>query len=105
MAAVQDDVYRLAQRMLRHTEDAQGATQEALVMMVTRVDSFRAEASFRSGPTGGGQPSARPAEGPGGTGGPHLRRFTEDLDEGLAEEGKLGCTHRVRWAAADGPGS
>ena len=106
VAAVQDDVYRLALRMLWHPEDAQDATQEALVRIVTRVGSFRGEASFRTW-------AYRVAAN-------HLlnrrkgrverenltfRRFAEDLGEGLAEEPasgpdaellaqevKLGCT-------------
>jgi RNA polymerase sigma factor (sigma-70 family) len=46
VAAVQDDVYRLALRMLWHPEDAKDASQEALVRIVTRVASFRGDAAF-----------------------------------------------------------
>ena len=52
VAAVQDDVYRLALRMLWHPEDAQDATQEALVRIVTRVGSFRVRRPSGPGPTG-----------------------------------------------------
>jgi RNA polymerase sigma factor (sigma-70 family) len=44
--AVQDDVYRLARRMLWHPADAEDATQEILVRLVTRLDAFRGEAAF-----------------------------------------------------------
>jgi RNA polymerase sigma factor (sigma-70 family) len=43
---VQDDVYRLAMRMLWHPADAEDATQEILVRLVTRLDGFRGEAAF-----------------------------------------------------------
>jgi RNA polymerase sigma factor (sigma-70 family) len=43
---VQDDVYRLALRMLWHPADAEDATQEILVRLVTRLDAFRGEAAF-----------------------------------------------------------
>jgi RNA polymerase sigma factor (sigma-70 family) len=44
--AVQDDLYRLALRMLWHPADAEDATQEILVRLVTRLDAFRGEAAF-----------------------------------------------------------
>jgi RNA polymerase sigma factor (sigma-70 family) len=43
---VADDVYRLSLRMLWHPQDAEDATQEILVKVVTRLDSFRGEAAF-----------------------------------------------------------
>jgi RNA polymerase sigma factor (sigma-70 family) len=43
--ALQDDVYRLALRMLWNREDAEDATQEILVRIVTRLSQFQ----FRSG--------------------------------------------------------
>jgi len=43
---VQDDVYRLAVRMLWHPADAEDATQEILIRLVTRLDAFRGEAAF-----------------------------------------------------------
>jgi RNA polymerase sigma factor (sigma-70 family) len=46
--AIADDVYRLALRMLWHPQDAEDASQEALVRIVTRIASFRGEASFRT---------------------------------------------------------
>jgi len=42
----QDGVYRLALRMLWHPADAEDATQEILVRLVTRLDAFRGEAAF-----------------------------------------------------------
>jgi RNA polymerase sigma factor (sigma-70 family) len=103
---VQDDVYRLALRMLWHPEDAEDATQEALIRIVTRIGSYRGEAAFRTW-------AYRVAAN-------HIlnrrksrverenlsfRRFGEQLDEGLtkpddtapdadllAQDVKLGCT-------------
>src|SRR5258707_7048608 len=43
---VADDVYRLSLRVLWHPQDAEDATQEILVKVVTRLDSFRGEAAF-----------------------------------------------------------
>jgi len=45
---VQDDVFRLALRMTGSPEDARDACQEILVKVVTRLDSFRGDASVRS---------------------------------------------------------
>jgi RNA polymerase sigma factor (sigma-70 family) len=45
---VRDDVYNLALRMLWHPADAEDATQEALVKVVTGLGSFRGEAAFRT---------------------------------------------------------
>jgi RNA polymerase sigma factor (sigma-70 family) len=46
--AVQDDVYRLALRMTGCPEDARDACQEILIKVVTRLDSFRGDASVRT---------------------------------------------------------
>jgi RNA polymerase sigma factor (sigma-70 family) len=106
VVAVRDDVYRLALRMLWHPQDAEDATQEALIRIVTRIHSYRGEAAFRTW-------AYRVAAN-------HItnwrlsrvererldfRRFGEELAEGLedpdpttpdaallAEEVKLGCT-------------
>jgi len=48
VAAIQDDIYRLALRMVWHPEDAKDAAQEALVRIVTRIASFRGDAAFRT---------------------------------------------------------
>jgi RNA polymerase sigma factor (sigma-70 family) len=123
--AVRDDVYRLALRMLWHPEDAEDATQEALIRIMTRIGSYRGEAAF-------GTWAYRVAAN-------HIlnwrqsrverenlnfRRFGEQLDEGLAEpesagpdarllaeEVKLGCTlgmllcldrdHRLAYVLGD----
>jgi RNA polymerase sigma factor (sigma-70 family) len=45
---VQDDVYRLALRMLWHPQDAEDATQEILFKIVTSVATFRGESAFRT---------------------------------------------------------
>ena len=46
--AVQNDVYRLAQRMLYLPADAEDATQEILVRVVTRLGSFEGRSRFRT---------------------------------------------------------
>jgi RNA polymerase sigma factor (sigma-70 family) len=43
---IQDRVYGLALRMLGHPADAEDATQEILVKVVTHIDSFRQESTF-----------------------------------------------------------
>jgi RNA polymerase sigma factor (sigma-70 family) len=48
LASVGDDVYRLALRMLWHPQDAEDATQEALIRIMTRIGSYRGEAAFRT---------------------------------------------------------
>ena len=105
IAAVQDDIHRLAVRMLWDPEDAKDAAQEALTRIVTRIASYRGEAAFRTW-------SYRVAAN-------HIinwrqsrterenlnfRRFADQLHEGLADpepgpeaallaqEVKLGCT-------------
>ena len=40
LSALQDDVYGLALRMLRNHDDAEGATQEILIRVVTRLAQF-----------------------------------------------------------------
>jgi RNA polymerase sigma factor (sigma-70 family) len=46
--AIQDDVYRLALRMTACVQDAEDATQEVLIKVITRLESFRGEASVRT---------------------------------------------------------
>jgi RNA polymerase sigma factor (sigma-70 family) len=48
VAAIQDDVYRLALRMTAHPQDAEDASQEILVKVVTRLEGFLGEASIRT---------------------------------------------------------
>ncbi|MBU2551938.1 MAG: RNA polymerase sigma factor [Proteobacteria bacterium] len=43
---VQDRIYGLALRMLYHPADAEDATQEILIKIVTRLDGFRGESAF-----------------------------------------------------------
>jgi RNA polymerase sigma factor (sigma-70 family) len=45
---IQDDVHRLALRMLWHPQDAEDATQEILFKVVTSVATFRGESAFRT---------------------------------------------------------
>ena len=46
--ALQDDIFRLALRMTAHPADAEDVTQEVLIKIVTRLDSFRGESSIRT---------------------------------------------------------
>jgi RNA polymerase sigma factor (sigma-70 family) len=46
--AVSNDVYRLALRMTGNVPDAQDATQEVLIKVITRLSSYRAEASLKT---------------------------------------------------------
>ncbi len=48
VAGVQRDVYALALRFLWHREDAEDATQEILVRVVTHVGAFEGRSSFRT---------------------------------------------------------
>jgi len=48
VGAVQPQVHGLAWRFLWHPEDAEDATQEILVRLVTRISSFRGESRFRT---------------------------------------------------------
>lgn len=48
VAAVQDDVYRLALRMAGHPQDAEDACQEILIKIITRIEGFRGESSVRT---------------------------------------------------------
>src|SRR4051812_45963570 len=47
MEAIQDDVYRLSFRMLGPS-DAQDASQEVLVKVLTHLGSFRGESRFKT---------------------------------------------------------
>lgn len=46
--AVQQDVYRVALRFLWHPQDAEDATQEVLIRVITGLGSFRGDSAFRS---------------------------------------------------------
>jgi RNA polymerase sigma factor (sigma-70 family) len=45
---IQDRLYNLSLRMLYHPADAEDATQEILIKVITRLGSFRGEGPFRS---------------------------------------------------------
>lgn len=125
VAGVQDQVYRLALRMLWHPQDAEDATQDALVRIATRVASYRGEAAFR---TWAYRVAANVIlnrrKGRVEREELTFRQFGEDLAEGLAEadpdrsdagllaeEVKLGCTlgmllcldrpHRLAFVLSD----
>jgi len=44
--ALKDDIYGLAMRMLWHPQDAEDATQEILIKVITHLGSFRGESAF-----------------------------------------------------------
>lgn len=44
--AIQNQIYRLAMRMLWHPEDAEDATQEILVRAITHLSDFQGKSSF-----------------------------------------------------------
>jgi RNA polymerase sigma factor (sigma-70 family) len=46
--AVSNDVYRLALRMTGNVADAEDATQEVLIKVITRLGSYRAESSLKT---------------------------------------------------------
>jgi len=48
VAAIQDDIYKLALRMVAQPSDAEDATQEILIKVLTRLSSFRAEAAVKT---------------------------------------------------------
>ena len=45
---MQDDIYQMSLKMLWHPADAEDASQEILIKMITHLDSFRGESSFRT---------------------------------------------------------
>lgn len=48
VSRIRGDVHRLARRMLRHAPDAEDASQEILIKVVTHLASFRGESAFRT---------------------------------------------------------
>ena len=46
--AIQKEVYQLALRFLGHPQDAEDATQEILIRIVTGLDGFRGKSAFRT---------------------------------------------------------
>jgi len=48
LAAIQDDIYELALRMLGHPADAEDAAQEILIVVLTHLGSFRGESALKT---------------------------------------------------------
>ncbi|MBI3402259.1 MAG: RNA polymerase sigma factor [Acidobacteria bacterium] len=48
VAAIRHDIYNLAVRMLWHPADAEDATQEILLRIVTKLATFRGDSAFRT---------------------------------------------------------
>ena len=44
---IKDDVYKLSMRMLGHPSDAEDATQEVLIKVLTHLGSFRGDSASR----------------------------------------------------------
>jgi RNA polymerase sigma factor (sigma-70 family) len=90
---IRDRVYGLALRMLWHPEDAEDATQEILVKVVTRLSSFRGESAFttwvyRVASNHLLSTRKRRAERTEIT----FERFEEQLEEGLADTSRPPAT-------------
>lgn len=45
VAGVQDRIYRLAMRFLGHPQDARDATQEILILLITKLSTFRGDSA------------------------------------------------------------
>jgi RNA polymerase sigma factor (sigma-70 family) len=83
---IQQPIYSLAMRMLWHPEDARDATQETLIRIVTRLESFRGDSRFMTWayPVAANQllscrQSRVEAQGYS------FDRFAAELDEGLSD--------------------
>lgn len=48
VAAIEPDVRKLALRFLWHPQDAEDATQEILIRVMTRLETYRGESAFRT---------------------------------------------------------
>ena len=48
LRSIQDGIYKLALRVLGHPSDAEDATQEILLVVLTHLGSFRGESAFRT---------------------------------------------------------
>ena len=84
---MRNQIYSLALRMLWHPADAEDATQEILIRIVTHLGSFRGESAFStwSLPRGRQLPLDH-AQAPGRTGGTDVRALCRTTRIGLAPE-------------------
>jgi len=113
--AIRDDIYGLSIRMLGHPADAEDATQEILIKVLTHLGDFRGEARFRTWYWTIAQRhllrfrrsrieqaatsfEALGAMGDAGLGAPPLRGVSETELPVLAEEVKLGCIEAMLCA-------
>ena len=106
LRGVQNDVYNLALRFLWHPQDAEDATQEILVRVLTGLGGFRGESAFRTWVYRVACNALLAARKRGMEQQPlSFDAFAEDLEHGLAdradddvenqlllEEVKIGCT-------------
>src|ERR1700730_476679 len=86
VAGVQDQVYGLALRMLRHPEDARDAAQEILVRIVTHLGGFRGESRFTTWVYRLAANYLIGARQSGLEQGYGFDRFARELDQGLSDE-------------------
>lgn len=108
--SLQDPLYRLALRMVLRPSDAEDATQEILIRVMTRLASWRGEATLLtwSYRVGVNYLLNLRRQSPHEAGAVTLEEFREDLADGLAsadyagpdadllaEEVRLGCTQAV----------
>ncbi|WP_157739052.1 RNA polymerase sigma factor [Labrenzia sp. VG12] len=52
LSGVQDQIHQLARRILVNPDDASEATQEILILVLTKLSTFRGTAPFPPGSTG-----------------------------------------------------
>jgi RNA polymerase sigma factor (sigma-70 family) len=48
VASIQDNIYYLSLRMLANPDDAQDATQDILIRVITKLSSFRFDSKFNT---------------------------------------------------------
>ena len=110
--AIQSKIYAVALRMLWHPEDAQDATQEILIRVITHLGTFRGESSFMTWVYRvAANALLTMRKGRMEEAGLTFQAFEQDLDEGMAEaplavppgldeallleEVKVGCTQAM----------
>ena len=102
VAGLQQPLYGLALRMLWHPEDARDATQEILLKVMTRLDSFLGESAVNDlGLTGRGQPSDRRAAEPARGAAVHFRAFCAGAGRGSGHGNQPRVAGKVRATRGD----
>src|SRR5689334_24847844 len=97
LRAIQPRLYGLALRMLWHPQDAEDATQEILIRIVTRLGSFRGESGFLTwAHRVGVNVLLNMRQGRMEAAGLTFEAFAEDLDAGLSDQPVPGETAAER---------